>query len=566
MNNVFPRIVKDAVAKYDGHVLTGAWKDPKYPLIVKATNFLPETARAAQRFWHVRNQTKSIPECLVCGEPVKWKSTEYATYCSRKCSANSKETQKKKVRTVQDRFGVDNVSQSKMVHAKKVQSYLDTLGVSSPLKSDKVKDKVKKTVRDRYGTDNVSKSADVRQKRSETFKERYGETSIFRVNEFKERLREIHMERRGVPNPGMDPEIIKKIADTHSERYGKHYKQRHIPPESLQKLEDVEWLRHQHHTERKTFEEIGEELGVVHSTVAQRMQHIGIEGKRFSRSRSERELVAYLKSIIPEDSITINDRTCIPPYELDIVIPNKNVAVEMNGLYWHSESQEPNHNYHKNKFELCRSANIRLVQIWGSEWSSKQNTVKAKLAVILGHTKQINVRRTKLVRVGATAERTFLDRNHIHGYAPSTIAYGLVCQGKLVSLMTFKQSNSEKDTNHKILRLCTRRNVLVSDGAATLFKHFTNKNAGRILARCDLRWETGSTYEELGFTLSHISGPKPWYFNNPRELHPQSKFNKSLLHDTLHTFDPEITMYQNMLANGWDRVWDCGNAVYQYEC
>jgi DNA modification methylase len=37
------------------------------------------------------------------------------------------------------------------------------------------------------------------------------------------------------------------------------------------------------------------------------------------------------------------------------------------------------------------------------------------------------------------------------------------------------------------------------------------------------------------------------------------------IEDLLKKYDPSLTEYENMLANKWDRIWDCGNAVYGLE-
>ena len=41
------------------------------------------------------------------------------------------------------------------------------------------------------------------------------------------------------------------------------------------------------------------------------------------------------------------------------------------------------------------------------------------------------------------------------------------------------------------------------------------------------------------------------------------QFQKHKLKDKLETFDPNITEWENMKANGYDRIWDCGNMVFE---
>ena len=55
-------------------------------------------------------------------------------------------------------------------------------------------------------------------------------------------------------------------------------------------------------------------------------------------SQAERDLAELVKSLLPEHmKILRNDRKVIKPYELDILIPDLNLAFEFNGTYWHSD-------------------------------------------------------------------------------------------------------------------------------------------------------------------------------------------------------------------------------------
>ena len=50
--------------------------------IITATNFLPATALAKQRVWHIVNEQYTRPTCPVTGEFVKWREKKYDTYSS----------------------------------------------------------------------------------------------------------------------------------------------------------------------------------------------------------------------------------------------------------------------------------------------------------------------------------------------------------------------------------------------------------------------------------------------------------------------------------------------------
>jgi len=90
-------------------------------------------------------------------------------------------------------------------------------------------------------------------------------------------------------------------------------------------------------------------------------------------SYKEREVLEYIESIYNE-KIILNSRKIINPYELDIYLPDLNLAFEFNGIYWHSTKKKKN-NYHKNKSDLCEEQNIDLIHIFENEWDTNKSEI-----------------------------------------------------------------------------------------------------------------------------------------------------------------------------------------------
>lgn len=77
----------------------------------------------------------------------------------------------------------------------------------------------------------------------------------------------------------------------------------------------------------------------------------------------EQEIVKCLMGVYPYEIIR-HIRTIISPYELDIYLPHRKLAIEYNGTYWHSKVPK---DYHLKKSLLCREKGIRLIHIYGFE-------------------------------------------------------------------------------------------------------------------------------------------------------------------------------------------------------
>jgi hypothetical protein len=74
-------------------------------------------------------------------------------------------------------------------------------------------------------------------------------------------------------------------------------------------------------------------------------------------------------------------------------------------------------------------------------------------------------------------------------------------------------------------------------------------------------------YENLGFKLTHYSNPNYVYVKAGKitqitELFSRQKFQKHKLSKLLEIYDENLSEWENMQLNGYDRYWDCGNAVY----
>jgi hypothetical protein len=93
-------------------------------------------------------------------------------------------------------------------------------------------------------------------------------------------------------------------------------------------------------------------------------------------SKGEKEVLAYIKSIY-KGTIKPNDFTQIInpktgfPLELDIYLPEINLAIEYNGIYWHSAPYQKYKD--EQKIIQCQQKNINLLIITDAGWCKKKN-------------------------------------------------------------------------------------------------------------------------------------------------------------------------------------------------
>lgn len=283
-----------------------------------------------------------------------------------------------------------------------------------------------------------------------------------------------------------------------------------------------------------------------------------------NKSKQELEISKFIKELNCE--YVCNDRNCISPKELDLFLPQHSLAIECNGIYWHSEQQGKDKKYHLTKSILCEQKNIQLLQFWDTEWIDKQEIVKSFISNKLNKNKnKIGARNCEIKQITDKNIKTiFLNKNHLQGNDNSQIVYGLFWNEELVSLMTFghrKITGSDKN-EWELIRFCNKLNFSVVGASSKLLKFFIKKhNPSRIITYADRRYSNGNLYYKLGFSLKHKSPPGYWYIVNG-ELKHRSGFMKHRLCNILKKYNDNMTEYQNMLSNGYDRVWDCGQFVF----
>lgn len=279
----------------------------------------------------------------------------------------------------------------------------------------------------------------------------------------------------------------------------------------------------------------------------------------------EKQIVEYIKSIYNGEVIE-NDRQLINPLELDIVIPEKKLAIEFNGDYWHSEKAGIDINYHLNKTEMCEKLGYQLIHIFEHEWLNpiKQNILKEKLKYLLGIDQYIIYARKCVVKKINTKEKNkFLNENHIQGEDKSKIKLGLFYDNQLVSLMTFIKPRFNRNYQWELSRFASLNGYRIIGGASKLLKYFERIYKPKsLITYADRRFSKGNLYNKLGFTLLSKTSPNYFYVKGD-ELLTRYQCQKHKLQKVLgDKFDKSLSETENMNKNGFIKIYDCGNYVF----
>ena len=243
----------------------------------------------------------------------------------------------------------------------------------------------------------------------------------------------------------------------------------------------------------------------------------------------------FIKSVYKQ-KVILDDRKVLYPQELDIYIPEKNLAIEFNGMYWHSTLRDRmTIQYHQNKSKLCQEKGIRLIHIYEDEWNDEhkreiiKDIIKHSLNIPTSENK-IYARKCTIKEIDNKSYNNFCNKYHIQGTKGAQVKLGLFYNDDLVQIASFSKSRYDKQYEWEWIRGCPASNNNVIGGTSKLFKYFVRKyNPKSVVCYADFNKFDGKGYKECGFKFDKITAPDKFYFdikNNIRINRSPSKYQE----------------------------------------
>jgi len=246
-------------------------------------------------------------------------------------------------------------------------------GHDSYMQSDEGKEKYRQTCMDRYGVENVLLVHDIQQKKQNTCILKYNSKSPLTHLDIKTKSVATNMKRYGAASFNKSVYFKNKIQKTWVNFY--MYK--------LPRDYDIH-----------NFEILNENLLKILCTKCDRYYEIPYK-LLYQRvklydvcpctecnpinsniSCAELELFDYIKQFTNTEQ---TNKTILNGKHLDIYCKDVNLAVEYNGVFWHSEKYKTDTNYHYNKSTAASKQNIKLFHVFENEWKHNSNNIKTLL-------------------------------------------------------------------------------------------------------------------------------------------------------------------------------------------
>lgn len=365
-----------------------------------------------------------------------------------------------------------------------------------------------------------------------------------------------------------------KRKQTMMEKYGCEYNsqredihhiwtQPKLPIDSHNKLHSKEWLFEEYVNKHRSSASIAKELGCHFMTVIYACRDFGIETRKGSNfSQYEVEVRDFLDSngIVHKDNYVglYDDKR-----EVDLFLEEHNVAIEINGIYWHTERYR-SEDYHLKKTTEIQNG-VRLIQFTDIQWCNKKEICKS---IILSACKK-----TSLICAGDCTIETytktndgltaFFDNNHIDGFEGGSLYIVMRHKDEIVMAASIGKSRFNPNGENEILRLATKLGFEVVDGLdriVRVYKKMSNVTLTNYVNRdiCDTNYYMNNPLWE------RLNDTKCGYFwTNGREIISSYYVQKKTLPKWLPSYDATKTEVENMQSIGFARFYDSGNMKFR---
>jgi very-short-patch-repair endonuclease len=252
----------------------------------------------------------------------------------------------------------------------------------------------------------------------------------------------------------------------------------------------------------------------------------------------------------------------------DVVVPDANIAVEFDGIYYHSEKFKSDKSYMRTKAAEAQLNGYRQINIWEDEWHNKKEIVKRLLASACGKSTEptIYARKTSIVELEKTDVQKFIDDNHIQGFGSGSHYLGLKSGDSLVACMVYSYKGAGRST--KVVEDCVdiqryATSCHVVGGFQKLLKHILlDEKVKAVISYSDPRLFTGVMYEKAGFVASPEGGPDYCYVKGSKRIPKRARQKSWFKGRDGVLYDPTLTEYELALLNGYQRLWFRGKVKW----
>ena len=552
-----------------------------------------------------------LKHCRNCGRLLTYKNSvskkPVIEYCSLHCAHSSDEIKQKKAETTKLHYGVEHPLQNKELSEKAQKTLHERFG-DDPYRSGVIRDKIIATNLKRYGTECVLGSEEIQEKIRKTNLERYGYEIASMSDEIKEREKQSNLKKYGVISTAMLQETRQKAIETNRRKYGVDWhlqsdEQKAKMRATMQEKYGVDWAsqteesRRKCHkiNNRKTYDSFarwkdyivpmfsmeeydgwkqdkhymwkcqkcGESFYWNKYDCSGRVPICHKCMKKSGTSQMEKEILEYVNFIYGGKVIT-NTRKVLGNMELDIYMPDRGVAIEFDGLYWHAEEKHLE-GYHVAKTNRCMELGIRLLHVFEDEWLSRRGAIESVIADAIGiKGVEMDANECEIRKISCTvASEFYIENSPLYGGRKTRMNYGMFHGNELVYAMSFSTSKFNSSFKYQLVSLASKKSCHIQGAERKIIDEFKKEHQSKsIVFYSDRRYLSREQLYFIG--MKYLKSTHVNYY----WTHSQKRFSRNqVVHHVIDIvgegYNPNLSVEENMVFAGWKKIFDCGFDVFE---
>lgn len=479
-NHISDRIIWSSEISVQRKVTFNDLKDGPFGSFFIELSQLLSTTEPRQLLWHSIHNQLSLSLCN-CGSPRNWvrNLNDYRKTCSPACAGKLRPkkakvpsdyrsnpekqaiAREKYKATCLKKYGVDHPRKDPTISAKIAATNLEKYGVEIPTKNNEVSKKIsssfkdrfiegsqerkdliskrKATSLDRYRVNHPMQSQEIRNRLESTMIDRYGVKHALESEELNSKRKATNNLKYGVDEASSSSVIREKTKETNIERYGvENWMQTQLSSYALEVLSSSESFSI---LSGMTLDQAKDHLGISLRTLLNYAAKYNLRGIFADVSTTQPEL--FIASILDSKvEYTKNNRSIIAPLELDFYIPSKQLAIELNGLYWHSElGGGKNKYYHFDKWRRCIKTGINLLQFSSYDIVFKPLIVESTILKYLSG----QIFDSRGLFIEKSDDNKFLTTQHIQGFIESNYTLAAYFNGRIVGISAWNINKTKAE-------------------------------------------------------------------------------------------------------------------------
>jgi len=395
-------------------------------------------------------------------------------------------------------------------------------------------------------------------KRSNTLLEKFGVTHFSKSTLYKDKFKQTCLDRYGVINPGQIQHLKVKRAKAKSQTFITNLianNSQYLPKFSVIDFGGVYKSTDWHCTTCESQFTLPNLIRGVQCPECYPQQAL------VGESKQEIQIAEWIQSL----GVTMErkNRQILGKKEIDIWLPDNNLAIEICGSYWHSDRFVPKQ-YHQDKMINCEDKGIQLITLFDFDLKNSE-IVNDMLLHKLGRNNKpkFNPRQGVLLEIDGHQAKQFNIQYHLRAHAAATYHFGFFVDRELIAVSSWSKSRFDKQSNAlELVRLCSKYPVRGILGKMT---SHVSRTLGyeTIHSYVDLRYGQGNSYLASGYNLVRTTKPGYWYVDQTCTCYHRSSFTKSKLKNMIN-YTVNKTEFEIMDDLGYHRIWDCGNRLYEW--